>query len=112
MDPAKYQYFSPFFVNRIALTDIGESKSLALGILVCLDKIIKINLIRDQDVDHSAFEPEAILERPDRKPIVCKLKWGMEYRGILMSVDGYMNVHLANTEEYIDGTNTGALEKC
>lgn len=26
-----------------------------------------------------------------------------------MSVDGYMNLHLANTEEYIDGTNTGAL---
>jgi hypothetical protein len=29
--------------------------------------------------------------------------------GILISVDGYMNLHLANTEEYIDGTNTGAL---
>lgn len=26
-----------------------------------------------------------------------------------MSVDGYMNLQLANTEEYIDGQNTGAL---
>jgi small nuclear ribonucleoprotein F len=26
-----------------------------------------------------------------------------------VSVDGYMNLHVANTEEYIDGTNTGAL---
>jgi small nuclear ribonucleoprotein F len=31
------------------------------------------------------------------------------FLGILISVDGYMNLHLANTEEYIDGTNTGAL---
>lgn len=26
-----------------------------------------------------------------------------------MSVDGYMNLQLANTEEYIDGTLTGNL---
>jgi len=29
--------------------------------------------------------------------------------GILVSVDGYMNIHLANTEEYIDGVNSGGL---
>ncbi|CAJ0952958.1 unnamed protein product, partial [Mesorhabditis belari] len=33
----------------------------------------------------------------------------MEYRGVLISVDGYMNVQMANAEEYIEGTNTGAL---
>ncbi|TFK15052.1 Small nuclear ribonucleoprotein F [Platysternon megacephalum] len=27
----------------------------------------------------------------------------MEYKGYLVSVDGYMNMQLANTEEYIDG---------
>ena len=26
-----------------------------------------------------------------------------------MSVDSYMNIQLANTEEYIDGKNTGTL---
>ena len=26
-----------------------------------------------------------------------------------MSVDGYMNLQLANTEEFIEGVNTGAL---
>ena len=41
--------------------------------------------------------------------MVVKLKWGMEYKGYLVSVDGYMNVQLANTEEYIDGQFTGAL---
>ncbi len=29
--------------------------------------------------------------------------------GILVSVDGYMNIQLANTEEFIDGVNSGAL---
>uniref|UniRef100_A0A674K4T0 Sm protein F n=1 Tax=Terrapene triunguis TaxID=2587831 RepID=A0A674K4T0_9SAUR len=37
------------------------------------------------------------------KPVMVKLKWGMEYKGYLVSVDGYMNMQLANTEEYIDG---------
>uniref|UniRef100_A0A914DC79 Sm protein F n=1 Tax=Acrobeloides nanus TaxID=290746 RepID=A0A914DC79_9BILA len=55
------------------------------------------------------LNPKPFLNSLTGKPVVCKLKWGMEYRGILMSVDGYMNLQLANTEEYIDGTNTGAL---
>ncbi len=30
-------------------------------------------------------------------------------QGFLVSVDGYMNLQLANTEEYIDGSLTGNL---
>jgi len=41
--------------------------------------------------------------------VVAKLKWGMQYKGILVSVDGYMNLQLANTEEIIDGEVTGTL---
>jgi len=33
----------------------------------------------------------------------------MEYKGYLTSVDSYMNLQLANTEEYIDGASTGVL---
>jgi small nuclear ribonucleoprotein F len=55
------------------------------------------------------LNPKPFLNSLTGKPVVCKLKWGMEYRGVLVSVDGYMNLQLANTEEYIDGTNTGAL---
>lgn len=40
---------------------------------------------------------------------MVKLKWGMEYKGYLVSVDGYMNMQLANTEEYIDGALSGHL---
>ncbi|VDD89994.1 unnamed protein product [Enterobius vermicularis] len=53
--------------------------------------------------------PKPFLNGLVGKLVVCKLKWGMEYRGYLVSVDGYMNLQLANTEEYIDGTNQGNL---
>uniref|UniRef100_A0AC34QKX2 Sm protein F n=1 Tax=Panagrolaimus sp. JU765 TaxID=591449 RepID=A0AC34QKX2_9BILA len=53
--------------------------------------------------------PKPFLNSLTGKPVVCKLKWGMEYRGILMAVDGYMNLQIANTEEYIDGVNQGSL---
>ena len=33
---------------------------------------------------------------------MVKLKWGMEYKSYLVSADGYMNMQLANTEEYLD----------
>jgi len=37
------------------------------------------------------------------KPVFVRLKWGGEYKGFLVSTDGYMNLQLANTEEYQDG---------
>lgn len=33
----------------------------------------------------------------------------MEYKGYLVSVDAYMNLQLANTEEFVDGQSTGTL---
>ena len=56
--------------------------------------------------------------------MIIKLKWGMEYKGLLVSTDNYMNIqvqHCANacsdltqpqlndTEEYIDGALAGNL---
>ena len=43
------------------------------------------------------------------KKIHVKLKWGMEYKGLLMSVDSYMNLQMDATEEYIGGEFAGAL---
>lgn len=42
--------------------------------------------------------------------MVIRLKWGQtEYKGMLESIDSYMNVLLRDTEEFIDGKNTGTL---
>jgi small nuclear ribonucleoprotein F len=43
------------------------------------------------------------------KPVIVKLKWGMEYKGFLVSVDSYMNLQLASTEEWIDAKFAGNL---
>ena len=55
------------------------------------------------------LNPKPFLNGLTGKPVQVKLKWGMEYKGILVSVDTYMNMQLANTEEYIDGALTGNL---
>lgn len=55
------------------------------------------------------INPKPFLASVTGKPVIIKLKWGMEYRGYLVSVDSYMNIQLANTEEYIDGKLAGAL---
>ena len=55
------------------------------------------------------LNPKPFLNALTGKPVLVKLKWGMEYKGYLVSVDGYMNLQLANTEEYIDGNCTGNL---
>ncbi|XP_054808815.1 probable small nuclear ribonucleoprotein F isoform X1 [Prosopis cineraria] len=69
--------------------------------------------------------PKPFLNNLTGKPVIVKLKWGMEYKGV--SVDSYMNLQiktrvqlstfffpmckricqLANTEEYIEGQFTG-----
>nr|CAB3266449.1 small nuclear ribonucleoprotein F [Phallusia mammillata] len=55
------------------------------------------------------MNPKPFLNALTGKPVLVKLKWGMEYKGYLVSVDGYMNMQLANTEEYIEGALSGHL---
>ena len=53
--------------------------------------------------------PTPFLNDLTGKQVMVKLKWGMEYKGYLVSVDAYMNLQLASTEEYIDGQSVGTL---
>ena len=53
--------------------------------------------------------PKPFLNALTGKPVFVKLKWGMEYKGYLVAIDGYMNMQLANSEEYIDGTHLGEI---
>lgn len=55
------------------------------------------------------INPKPFLNSLTGKPVMVKLKWGQEYKGYLVSVDGYMNLQLANTEEHIGGQPTGNL---
>lgn len=57
------------------------------------------------------INPKPFLNGLTGKAVQVKLKWGHEYRGYLVSVDGYMNMQLANTEEFIDGQSTGIFKK-
>jgi small nuclear ribonucleoprotein (snRNP)-like protein len=43
------------------------------------------------------------------KPVIVKLSWGIEYRGVMACLDGYMNVCLEQTEEYQLGSKTSYL---
>ena len=53
--------------------------------------------------------PKPFLNDLTGKAVIVKLKWGMEYRGFLVSTDAYMNLQLASTEEFVDGECQGAL---
>ncbi|KAH0839684.1 hypothetical protein J3R83DRAFT_605 [Lanmaoa asiatica] len=53
--------------------------------------------------------PKPFMQELTGKPVFVKLKWGLEYKGFLVSTDGYMNLQLANTEEFQDGNSTGTL---
>ncbi|KYM88620.1 U6 snRNA-associated Sm-like protein LSm6 [Atta colombica] len=37
------------------------------------------------------------------RPVVVKLNSGVDYRGVLACIDGYMNIALEQTEEYVNG---------
>lgn len=56
------------------------------------------------------INPKPFLNGLTGKAVIVKLKWGHEYKGYLVSVDGYMNMQLANTEEHIDGQVTGECQ--
>jgi len=53
--------------------------------------------------------PKPFMQELTGKPVYVKLKWGLEYKGFLVSTDSFMNLQLANTEEFQDGKSNGAL---
>uniref|UniRef100_A0A674IUR4 Sm protein F n=1 Tax=Terrapene triunguis TaxID=2587831 RepID=A0A674IUR4_9SAUR len=55
-----------------------------------------------------SFTKMRILFLQSNKPFLNGLT-GKPYKGYLVSVDSYMNMQLANTEEYIDGALSGHL---
>ncbi|KAK0555900.1 hypothetical protein OC846_001566 [Tilletia horrida] len=55
------------------------------------------------------INPKPFLQTQTGKQVLVRLKWGMEYKGFLVSTDNYMNLQLANTEEIENGKSNGML---
>jgi small nuclear ribonucleoprotein F len=53
--------------------------------------------------------PRPFLEELAGKMVHVKLKWGLEYKGYLLSSDAYMNLQLEQCEEFIEGEGQGSL---
>lgn len=60
-------------------------------------------------MDIQTLNPTPFLMKLTGKRVAVRLKWGLEYRGKLVSFDNYMNLQLANAEEYVDGDFKGVL---
>lgn len=75
----------------------------------CYEDIPQLTIFFHFSLQTIPVNPKPFLNELTGKPVIVKLKWGMEYKGFLVSVDAYMNLQLANTEEYIDGNCTGNL---
>ncbi|KXL42597.1 MAG: hypothetical protein FE78DRAFT_154103 [Acidomyces sp. 'richmondensis'] len=50
-----------------------------------------------------ARDPSGFLSEIIGAPVTVKLNSGVVYRGELQSVDGYMNIALEKTQEFVDG---------
>jgi small nuclear ribonucleoprotein F len=55
------------------------------------------------------MNPKTFLSSLINKKIMVRLKWGIEYKGILVSYDDYINIRICNTEEWINGKEIGVL---
>nr|XP_012803677.1 small nuclear ribonucleoprotein F-like [Jaculus jaculus] len=58
-----------------------------------------------------ALNSKPFLDGLTGKLVMVKLMWGMEYKVYLISVDGYLNMQLPNTEEYINEALSGHVGK-
>merc|ERR1739838_174739 len=80
-----------------------------MGVFVNLFSWLPLHKLKVKMAASMPMNPKPFLNELTGKPVMVKLKWGMEYKGYLVSVDGYMNMQLANTDEFIDGKMTGHL---
>ncbi|KAJ1826559.1 U6 snRNA-associated Sm-like protein LSm6 [Coemansia sp. RSA 2706] len=54
--------------------------------------------------------PKPFLDSLIGKVAIVRLKWGQEYKGVLVSADSHMNLQLANAEEFNEGNSSGVME--
>ena len=47
--------------------------------------------------------PSDFLKQVIGKPVIVELNSGVTYRGVLACLDGFMNIAMEQTEEYVNG---------
>jgi len=60
----------------------------------------------------SRKKPTEFLKLIIGRPVVIKLNSGVEYRGVLACLDGFLNVALEQTEEFEHGRKKSQLGDC
>ncbi|XP_071735165.1 sm-like protein LSM6A isoform X1 [Rutidosis leptorrhynchoides] len=58
---------------------------------------------REKSSSTTTKTPSDFLKSIRGRPVVVKLNSGVDYRGILACLDGYMNIAMEQTEEYVNG---------
>ena len=66
----------------------------------------------DASSSSSRKKPTEFLKAIIGRPVVIKLNSGVEYRGVLACLDGFLNVALEQTEEYERGVKVSQLGDC
>ncbi|CAA0387512.1 putative sm-like protein Lsm6/SmF [Arabidopsis thaliana] len=56
-----------------------------------------------EKVSGTTKTPADFLKSIRGRPVVVKLNSGVDYRGTLTCLDGYMNIAMEQTEEYVNG---------
>ena len=46
------------------------------------------------------------------KPVIVQLNSGVQYRGVLACLDGFMNIAMEQSEEYVDGRMKAKYGDC
>merc|ERR1712235_12941 len=77
---------------------MGQIKNIKLHIVTDIKNLGTVTMTTNQRQDPSDFLKQII-----GRPVVVKLNSGVDYRGVLGSLDGYMNIVLEQTEEYVNG---------
>eukprot|EP00938_MAST-03A_sp_MAST-3A-sp1_P005166 g5166.t1 len=56
--------------------------------------------------------PSDFLKSVLGRPVVVKLNSGVNYKGVLACLDGFMNIVMEQTEEYVDGQLVNKYGEC
>lgn len=60
----------------------------------------------------SKRSPSDFLKAVLGRPVNVRLNSGVVYKGVLACLDGYMNIAMEQTEEYVDGQLTAKYGDC